>query len=308
MASKTLQNILDFVRAKNDLQEELFISPSELVSYVEEAIKFCEAEVHKLNIEDMYFVAQAPIAITSGQQDYALPSDIYANKILRLLYARGSEVYSIKRTTSRRRFEVSEAMLQDGGSASPWSWEYMLVNKDPSLGSRIRLYPDPQETSTVVTATGDFTAGSNVITNVSTTAGVAKGFFVAGTPVYKGVKVLSTTTTTITMDEVAKSTATGAAITLTEPRVLCWYIRRAQIPVALTDPIDFPEFWNFIAQHVLVECLKKELGNPRYAPEKMKLDELREQTISTLSNMVPDQDDKLELDTEIYQDMDIGVM
>ena len=50
-------------------------------------------------------------------------------------------------------------------------------------------------------------------------------------------------------------------------------------------------------------CLKKELGNPRLSTELVYLDRLEDQMKATLSDMVPDQDDKIEPDLDIYQEM-----
>ena len=58
-----------------------------------------------------------------------------------------------------------------------------------------------------------------------------------------------------------------------------------------------------IEQFAKVECLKKEIGNPRYAPEVKRLREVKEEMISGLANMVPDQDDAIEKDDSLYKDL-----
>ena len=118
MSSKTYGSIKTFVQQKLDLQEESFITPAELLLYTEEAVRFCEAEIHKLNIEDQYFLAQAPIALVSGQSDYDMPDNIYANKILRVLYAKGSEIYTIHRSKDSMRFENRTLLREYAGSSS----------------------------------------------------------------------------------------------------------------------------------------------------------------------------------------------
>jgi hypothetical protein len=87
-----------------------------------------------------------------------------------------------------------------------------------------------------------------------------------------------------------------------------WYIRSVSIPTAATDYIDFPEFWHFVAQHVIVKCLRKEIGNPRLQTEMLILDQVKAQVLETLSNMVPDQNDELEKDTSIYEDMNERIL
>ncbi len=304
MSFKTYAEVRDFVQKKLDLQEEAFISAEELLEYCEEAVKYCEAEIHKLNIEDQYFVAEAPLVLASGKYDIALPSNMYANKILRVVYSRGSEVYTLNRLTKKDRFEDSELLKQNGGSSQ--SWEYMLINNDPRVGTRMRIYPTSSESSTVVSATGTTALSSAVVSSMSTTTNIEAGFFVSGTGIADGTKVLSVDSSTqVTLDCNAVAAGVGSTLTFTDPRLKVWYVRRAKIPTDVGDYIDFPEFWPFVAQHMIVECLKKELGNPRLAAEEAKLEALRVQVSETLSNMVPDQDDTIEKDISLYEDMNL---
>lgn len=304
MSYKTYGEIRDFVQQKLDLQEESFIQPSELVLYCEEAIRYCEAEIHKLNIEDLYFESQAPLAFVAGRSDYALPSNIYAHKITRMLYSDGTSVYQMNRLTRRMRYEDSLILANQASTSRVWN--YMILNHDPRSGTKIRIFPTPQETTRVSSVTGDLTVGSRTITNVSSVVGLEVGDFISGTGIPNGTRIESVGTTTLTMSEEALTAGTTVALTLTEARVLLWFIRRAQVPASTTDLIDMPEFWNFVAQHMIVECLKKELGNPRLIEEKEKLAQMREQVLSTLANMVPDQDDMIEKDVGLYEDMDVS--
>jgi hypothetical protein len=304
MSYKTYGNIRDFVQQKLDLQEESFIQPSELLLYCEEAIKYCEAEIHKLNIEDLYFESQAPLAFVAGRSDYDLPSTIYAHKITRMAYKSGTAAFPIDRLTKRQRYE--ESVEIQSNAATGRMWNYMIFNHDPRSGSKIRIFPTPQETSTVTSITGTLVGGSRVVSAVSSVTGLSVGDFITGTGIPNGTRLEAIGTTTITLSAEAITAGAAVALTVTEPKVIVWFIRRAQIPAATTDLIDMPEFWNFVAQHMIVECLKKELGNPRVVDEKEKLAQMREQVLSTLANMVPDQNDSIEKDTTIYDDMDVS--
>lgn len=307
MSGKTYGDLRALVRRRLDLQEETFIVPQELLDFTEEAIKECEAEIHKFNAEDQYFLAQAPIALSSGQSDYSLPSNIYANKIIRLVYANGSDIYTVARSRSRNTYEARELLRQYGATSSASLWEYGLYNNDVRTGTKLRIYPTPTESSTVTSVTGTLTSGSRVITSMSSTSGISKHDFVSGTSIPAGARVESVDSATqVTLTDAAISSATGQTLTFTEDRMTLWYIRKAAIPSATTDVIDIPEFWNFISQYVVVECLKKELGNPRLGEEKAKLEFLRQQMHETLSEMVPDQDDGIEKDLEFYYDMGVG--
>lgn len=296
---KTWSFIKTFVQRKLDLQEESFITPAELLDYAEEALRFCEAVIHKLNIEDQYFTAVQPIRLVEGKSEYDLPSNIYAHKIQRLIYNNGTRIFDIPRMRQEKRFETGLLLDQNPPGES---YAYMLINQDPRATTQIRLFPKARETSTQVTPTGDLTSGSATISNVSSFTSVATGYFISGASIPSGTRIESydSDASTITMTQAAVATATTETLTVTEPRMLCWYTRSTVIPTATTDYIDFPEFWGFIAQHMIVSCLKKELGNPRLESEMMRLKEMEQQVVDTLSNMVPDQDDTVEQDLSHY--------
>jgi hypothetical protein len=301
MSLKTYSDLKSFVQDKLDLRDEDFINDAELLSYTEEALKYCEAEIHKLDIEDQYFATVAPIAVSFGKSDYKLPDNIYGHKILRLVYSNETDIHDIPRMTNLQRFSLAE-LQRKYGSTTEGSLMYMLVNSDPRVGTRIRFYPTPQETVRVLTSSANSVAGSATITGM-TTAGMMVDDFIVGPRLPFGTRILSVDSPSqITMSEVALTTGNGS-VTVTEPRILCWYIRSVSIPQSNADFIDFPEFWYFIAQHVVVNCLKKEIGNPRLAVEIEALKELKQQMHDTLANMVPDQDDEIEKDVSHYNDM-----
>lgn len=228
----TRAQIKNRVKRRLDIEDEAFIQETELNEYVEEAIDFCEAEIHKFECEDTYFEKVDDFPLTSGTQDYALPSDIYANKIRRLVHNEVNDVYTISRLRSKHRYEDAQDM-----ELHPYSDEdhlrYMVFSNGSDGYPFIRFYP-------------------SVSRNHS-------------------VKI--------------------------------FYIRNAVKPSADTDEVDIPEFYNYIVQYCVVECLKKELGNPRLGLEIAKLNELKEQMTSTLSEMVPDGDDNIVPDLGIYEDM-----
>ena len=84
----TLAQIKQRVRDLVDAESADFTSDEELVRYINEAIKMCEAEIHRLN-ED-YYKKDEVSSIVSGTQEYSLPSDIYAQKIRRIMFDDGT--------------------------------------------------------------------------------------------------------------------------------------------------------------------------------------------------------------------------
>lgn len=79
------------------------------------------------------------------------------------------------------------------------------------------LWPDSVEvaTSTGVTRTGNTTSASNILTNISSVAGLSIGMKVTGTNVPAGSVITAIGTTTITLSQQASGTASGTTFTLT---------------------------------------------------------------------------------------------
>lgn len=286
------------VQRELNLQDELFITPQELLDYCQDAIQDAEAEIHKLNIEDQYFEAVSVLSLVSGQRDYAFPDNIYGNKITRIVYSNGDLIYQIPRNTLKNRYEDVAYDTQYGGTND--LYRYMILNNNKTVGSRIRISPTPVETVGVYVKTVATTLGSNIVT-VDTNTSLQANQVVFGVGIPEGTSVVAVNGLSITLSEVATATATGVSMEFIEPRVLVYFIRNAFIPVDDTDPIDIPEFSNFIEQYIKVECLKKEKLNPMLPAEKADLDALRIQMVATLTEMVPDQNDEIEKDVDIYR-------
>lgn len=298
----TYSKVKTYVENRLDLNDEAFISTAEMLEYCEEALRYCEAEVHKLNLEDQYFESEAPLTLSTARKSYDIPSNIYGRKILRIIYNSTDKFYELGRISHQGRHI-------DGATADRYSvdddYRYRLINNSANAGTKIRLYPIPTENTTTTSITANTTDGSDTITLVSGTPNV--GDFLSGTGIRSGCRVESIDGTTVYMSEPASATGTSVSLTATDDLVTIHYIRRVEIPTATTDLIDFPEFWNFIAQHMVVACLKKELGNPRLTVEQLYLEELKQQMHATLSDMVPDQvGDIIEQDQGHYMEFNGG--
>lgn len=125
-----------------DLEDEIFITPTELLDYHNEAIDECEAEIHTL-YED-YFLSNAAISLVSGTQDYDLPSDIFANKIRAIIYHNGATIYPVKKLKSRDMFAQLE--VQEQYNTTDW-YKYLIINNAAQSAPQIRLTPSPNETT-----------------------------------------------------------------------------------------------------------------------------------------------------------------
>lgn len=86
-----------------DLEDEDFVRPTELLSYTNEAIDEAEAEIHGL-YED-YFLTRGTITLAVDTDEYALPANIYAHKIRKLVYDNAGRVYAVDRIKDWGKFE-----------------------------------------------------------------------------------------------------------------------------------------------------------------------------------------------------------
>ena len=133
MYSPTYSELKTYLEQELDLQDETFITPNEMMSYFNEAVDMIESAIH--NIYEDYFLTNTPLSIANGQAAYTLPSDIYAQKIRRILYNDGGAYkYEIKRVK-----KLEEIMF----IVAPDLYSYIITN-DSTNGLRINLYPTPQ--------------------------------------------------------------------------------------------------------------------------------------------------------------------
>lgn len=105
MAFKTLVQLKSKIERDLDLEAEEFIQPEEMVEYINDAIAMAEAQIVKLGLRDKYFLTRAKVSIVEGQEDYDLPVNIYANKIVKIIYENGATLYTMKPIDAKEMFE-----------------------------------------------------------------------------------------------------------------------------------------------------------------------------------------------------------
>lgn len=128
-----------------DLEDEDFISDTEMMAYVNEAIDEAEAEIHSL-CED-YFLTRGAITLVSGTDEYSLPSDIYAMKIRGVYYKNGSTVREIKRLRNWKKLGLYVEGLT--ASASAGDYDYLIVNETAGA-PKIVFTPTVQESGAYI--------------------------------------------------------------------------------------------------------------------------------------------------------------
>ncbi len=119
----TLAEITAKIKRDLDLEAETFVRPVELTDYINEAIDEAEAEIHTL-YED-YFLTTAPITLVPNQEEYDLPTDIYAHKIRRMIFNNTSSIYKIRRIQDWRKFEQQAIAKQFETSDL---YQFFLIN------------------------------------------------------------------------------------------------------------------------------------------------------------------------------------
>jgi hypothetical protein len=134
--SPTYAELKSYLQKELDLEDETFITDDEFLSYFNEAVDMVEAAIH--NIYEDYFLTMAALPITAGTAAYSLPSDIYAQKIRKILYNdNGSLKYEIRRI---KRLEdtlyIEQADL----------YAYILMNSG-STGMKVNFFPTPQDSN-----------------------------------------------------------------------------------------------------------------------------------------------------------------
>lgn len=120
----TYAELLAQVEKECDLEGEIFISPSEMLGYCNEAIDNAEKIVKNTYAD--YFLDKQPLTLVEGSNEVSLPSRIYAHKIRRITFRSGTKVYTIARIKDWKKFEAYEQ-----GQASSTNSDdlvYFLIN------------------------------------------------------------------------------------------------------------------------------------------------------------------------------------
>jgi len=226
----TLKEMRDQVIDDLDLAEEIFVDTTELNRWINEGIKVAESSIHGI-YEDYFLVESDPITITYGTSVTDYPSDIYANKVRKIIYTDGltgstnshevRRVKSLLEATNRDLYEKSNT-----NNILEW-----VPTHDSTLGKKIRLFPEDGRT----------------------------GFLIV------------------------------------------WYIRNAKQLSLDADICDIDEFEHFVIQYCKTQAYIKD-GDPRADDSKVLEEQLKTLMVSTLSSMVPDNNNEVLMDMSFYND------
>ena len=138
----TLTVLMNKVKSDLDLEDEInpFTNNKDLRRFFNDSIQDAEAEIH--NIFEDYFLAETDLTMTSGSSLVSMPTDIFANKIRKLMYFHPtlSQRYTINFLRN-----LQTIMSVDSSD----NYKYRIINDTDDGGvPKIKLFPDSQETST----------------------------------------------------------------------------------------------------------------------------------------------------------------
>ena len=161
----TYTELSDKVERDLDLEGEVFIQPTELLDYFNEAVDKAEEIVHTL-YED-YFLDKDTITLVSGTSEYSLPSRIYAHKIRRIIYRNGSRVYTVARIKDWKKFEEYALDLVGGSLGNTSEYKYFILNQAAGT-PKLLFTPEVGESGTYITVwflrqANRFVSGSDVL-------------------------------------------------------------------------------------------------------------------------------------------------
>lgn len=135
MRSWTYSEMKQIILDDLDLEDEDFISDTEMLAYFNAGIDFVEAIIH--NLYEDYFLEPTYLALVSGTQDYDFPTTMYAHRVRKILYSDGSNKYEIKKI---KRLGIIPNIETD----DDYQW---LPIDTAANGKKIRIYPTPTENS-----------------------------------------------------------------------------------------------------------------------------------------------------------------
>lgn len=146
MEYKAFSDLKLIIERELDLETEDFIQPEELKQYFNDGIDIAQAIIHKLGLEDDYFLTKSLITLINGQSDYNLPANIYANQIKAIEYVNGATIYTVGRLRGRYRFEDRERINQYTTATD--FYKYMIRNDAATSNPKMELIPPSKENLT----------------------------------------------------------------------------------------------------------------------------------------------------------------
>lgn len=128
-----------------DLTNETNIAADEMVGYCNESVLQAYSEILKLR--DDYFLSSSTINLVNGTAQYSLPSNIFASKILGVIYDNGAGIiYPVRQMTQRQRWEKFVDVAITNYFGPTIDYRYQIFNDSSTAGYKFVLVPPSRET------------------------------------------------------------------------------------------------------------------------------------------------------------------
>jgi len=138
----TLKTLREEIQADLDLEDENFISDADINRWINQGIRSAERIIHGL-YED-YFLCSADTDITTASNLVSYPSDVYGNKIRKILFKNGKDVHEVRRVSNLR--DATDRDINETGSNPTLEWS---PTNDSTNGRKIRLFPSASRNGTL---------------------------------------------------------------------------------------------------------------------------------------------------------------
>jgi hypothetical protein len=152
MAYKTKAQVVAKIERDLDLEEEEFIQDNEMNEYINDAITVVEAHLTTMGLKDRYFYTRTTLSLVQGTADYALPENLYEDKIKEVVYSNGATIYRVGLLDS----EFSEEEIEHLNRFSTTEYYQYRIRNDSSDGKYFQLIPSSRETAADVIKIGYF--------------------------------------------------------------------------------------------------------------------------------------------------------
>lgn len=140
MILKTYSELKTKIENDLDLIDEDFVSETELLGYMNEALKDAESIIHTIGLDSYYFKTNDTLTLVAGTSDYDMPSDLFANKLLGVYYVNGSKKYRVDRVRTQEDVVLVDRTGMD----------YMYDIFNTTNGIKMRFYPTPVESGAYI--------------------------------------------------------------------------------------------------------------------------------------------------------------
>tara|TARA_R100001480_G_scaffold63449_5_gene75766 strand:- start:944 stop:1627 length:684 start_codon:yes stop_codon:yes gene_type:complete len=139
----TLKTLREDIQADLDLEDEVFISDADINRWINQGIRSAERIIHGL-YED-YFLSNTDTSITTASNLVSYPSDIFANKIRKIIFKNSSkEVQEVRRVTNL--VAATDRDVNETGANPTLEWS---PTNDSVNGKKIRLFPSASRDGTL---------------------------------------------------------------------------------------------------------------------------------------------------------------